>query len=218
MAKRGQRDGLAVPGQEEADRMVGRLDHRARPESRAGQRALGSRHHGRGLCGAGRLAARPRTGSAAMPAIPRVTAFQLGGTIRQLEEVWGIKADGSEAGQMLMAMKTKLLSKRGGEVTMTREECVGVLTQGQLSASPVAQSILGQEGPVRFEWLSLGMQRPPAIARICRRSGLGRRHRLPGRSQPAVDAACRALSQRVAAADQHPRRQQGPAPSAMTPG
>lgn len=101
-----------------------------------------------------------------------IDSFQLAGTIRQLEEVWGITADGSEQGQMLMALKTRLLTKRGGQVTLTPEECVGVLTNTALPTSAVAQSILGQEGPVRFEWLALGMQRPPAIARICRRTGM----------------------------------------------
>ena len=64
------------------------------------------------------------------------------------------------------------MSKKGGQILLTREESAAVLTQPGIATSGIANSILGQEGPVRFEWLALGMQRPPAIARICRSTGM----------------------------------------------
>ncbi len=171
MAKRGQRDGLAVSGQEEADRMVGRLLTELGPKAERGEEPWDLATMGEAHLAAGDLR-KAAQWFGRYAAHPKITAFQLGGTIRQLEEVWGLTADASEAGQMLMAMKTKVLSKRGGQITMTPQERTDILTQPALSASPVAQSILGQDGPVRYEWLALGMQRPSAIARICRNKGL----------------------------------------------
>lgn len=171
MAKRGQRDGLAVAGQDDADRLVSRIITELTPKAERGVEPWDLATMGEAYVAQGDFQkAAYWFGRYAQH--PKVTAFQLGGTIRQLEQVWGLTADDSPGGQMLMALKTKLLSKKGGEVVLTREEYVGVLTQAPLSDSPVAQSILGQEGPVRYEWLALGMQRPPAIGRICRSNGL----------------------------------------------
>jgi hypothetical protein len=172
MAKRGAKDGFAVAGQDEADRMASRIVNELGPRAERGQDPWELASMGEACVALGdfRKAAHWFGRYANHP---QVTPFHLGSTIRQLEELWGIKADEpSEAGQMLMALKTRLVSKPGGEIKLTREECVGVLSQNSLAASPIAQSILGQEGPVRYEWLALGMQRPPAIARICRAKGL----------------------------------------------
>ena len=171
LAKRGQSEGLPIAGSADVSLLASRLVKELQPKAERGDEPWDLATMGEAYVAQGdyKKAAHwfGRYGNH-----PKISAFQLAGTIRQLEEVWGIKADGSEAGQMLMAMKTRLLTKRGGQVTLTKEECVGVLTQPALPTSAVAQSILGQEGPVRFEWLALGMQRPPAIARICRRTGL----------------------------------------------
>lgn len=171
LAKRGQRDGLAVPGQDEADRMIGRLITELGPKAERGEEPWDLATMGEAYVAMGDLR-KAAHWFGRYAAHSKITAFQLGGTIRQLEEVWGVTTDSSEQGQMLLAMKTKLLTKRGGEVTITPQERVNILNQPALAASPVAQSVLGQDGPVRYEWLALGMQRPPAIARICRGAGL----------------------------------------------
>jgi hypothetical protein len=171
MAKRGQRDGFAVPGQEDATRLAGRIATELAAKAERGDDVwdLATMAEAYVALGDYRKAAE---WYGRFSHSPKSSAFHVAGAIRQLEQIWGVTADGSEAGQMLMALKTRLLSMSGGEVVLTRDECKGLLTNSALPGAAVAQSILGREGPVRFEWLALGMQRPPAIARICRNTGL----------------------------------------------
>jgi Trypsin-like peptidase domain len=53
---------------------------------------------------------------------PRVDAFQLNGTIRQLEEVWQLKAGAQGAEAILTNLKSALAQKDSGFVSLTGEE------------------------------------------------------------------------------------------------
>ena len=53
---------------------------------------------------------------------PRINAFHLTGTVRQLEEVWQLKAGTTGAGAILTNLKARLASMDGGFVTLRPEE------------------------------------------------------------------------------------------------
>lgn len=53
---------------------------------------------------------------------PKVDAFMLGGTIRQLEAVWGLKAGTKDAEPILAALKARLLSLEGGTIELSPAE------------------------------------------------------------------------------------------------
>ena len=52
----------------------------------------------------------------------KVDTFQLQGTVRQLEQVWRLKAGGDSTGQILVGLKAALAARDGSVVTLSREE------------------------------------------------------------------------------------------------
>ena len=100
-----------------------------------------------------------------------VTAFALFGTIRQLEEVWGLKAGTEGAEPIVMALKTKLLQKDHGFIELSREEQKTIVNTAPTDYGPSAEAVLGvgpDEGFVEIEWLRKGIERARAVVRVCK--------------------------------------------------
>ena len=166
LVKRAGREGIVVPGRDEADRLAERIvaevkDSDGDPwtEASLGEAYLALGNVEEAARWFGRYA-------------KQGDAFMLASTIRQLEEVWQLKVDGSPEGEMLAALKTSLLRKPGGQIGITAQESKHFAVSSSLPGSPVTQSILGADGPIRIEWVRQGLVRAQGIGRIVRGPGL----------------------------------------------
>lgn len=68
--------------------------------------------------------------------------FMLAGTIRNLEEIWGIEAGPGDAGPILLALKLKLVTLDGGSATFTREERARIANARQSEFGTLARAVL----------------------------------------------------------------------------
>jgi hypothetical protein len=121
LAKRAEADGIALNPPIDANQLAQRMIEALEPQSSAAGDAwiLGTVAQAYVA-----LAKYDKAGEyfKAFAQHPKVDEFQLNGTIRQLEEVWRIKAGPDDAGRMLIALKTVLASRADGFVSVTAEE------------------------------------------------------------------------------------------------
>lgn len=131
---------------------------------------------------------------------PKVDAFMLGGTIRQLEQIWGLKAGTQQADQILAALKARLLQLDGGTVELSVEERrslgseeagrIGELSQRVLAGrehyreqrvdeteipTPKAnleKVVTPTGGFADFRMMLLAVRRGQSVARICSGPGV----------------------------------------------
>ncbi len=101
---------------------------------------------------------------------PSTTAFQLAGTIRQLEQVWRIRPDNDRPGQVLNAMRTRLLELQNGAIDLAPAEARALqkqLSESDTTAKAIFESVLGGAGgPSKLVWWEKGLQRARSVARI----------------------------------------------------
>lgn len=102
-----------------------------------------------------------------------ITPFQLASTIRQLEEVWDLKEspDRQSGGDILYFLKSQLLAKEGGSLTVTPTERQRLIQTGnrlRQNAPGSLESYLTQDRPRGIGWLSEGLRRGNAVGLIKR--------------------------------------------------
>jgi len=97
---------------------------------------------------------------------PKVDAFGLQGTVRQLEEVWRIKAGSDGPGQILAGLKEALAAKDGGVVTLSGAErkLIAKLSEGK-SGDLFETTIKGGES-VNVGLLKMIVRRGEAVAAV----------------------------------------------------
>ena len=102
---------------------------------------------------------------------PKVDAFALQGTVRQLEEVWRLKAGSDGPGQILAGMKDALAAKDGSVVTLSSAErkLVAKLSAGK-SGDLLESNVPGGEY-INVGLLKMIVQRGAAIAAVRRPDG-----------------------------------------------
>jgi len=96
---------------------------------------------------------------------PEVDAFMLHGTIRQLEEVFGIKAGDEHTADLMTVMKHRLATISRGTVQFTRGERESIAALDQLTEREL-EARLGKEGPRKIKWLKKGFTAARSIARV----------------------------------------------------
>jgi V8-like Glu-specific endopeptidase/tetratricopeptide (TPR) repeat protein len=97
----------------------------------------------------------------------RAEAFSLGGTVRQLTELW--KLDETEAGQNLLApMRAHLLEKPGGQFALSKDDVHQMAAIGEESY----EKVLGDIGPRTYAWMQKGFRIAESVALI-RQNGRG---------------------------------------------
>jgi hypothetical protein len=94
----------------------------------------------------------------------------VGGTLRQLTEIWGLgTAPGQAGADIVAALRADLLRREGGALSLTPDEV------GELAATPRAtlERVLGEPGIVTWEWMRTGLARAAAVGVIRRADGRG---------------------------------------------
>ena len=94
-------------------------------------------------------------------------AFELGSTLRQLEEVWNLQSDSSPGSLLLMHLKAALLGKQGGSLEMAPKE---------VRAARKESGFEKNFGLARFltpKWLRMGLSRAECVAQISNPAGDG---------------------------------------------
>lgn len=107
-------------------------------------------------------------------------AFQLAGTLRQLEEVWQLDDAKDEHARILQVLRSALLRREGGSVEVRAESVTGA--RG-LEQDEVFEAILGDIRYRSFRWYRNGLDRASCVAKIVDRShdGRGTGFLLPGK-------------------------------------
>lgn len=91
-------------------------------------------------------------------------AFELGGTLRQLREVWGL--EGTTMGEVLLPiLRGALLRREGGGLRVP----VGATTQ----EIERLEKNFDQEGLQTLQWYKTGLERARSVARVERKDGKG---------------------------------------------
>lgn len=104
---------------------------------------------------------------------PRVQAFEVGSTLRQFSDVWGLKEASDRRSQgVLQALRTRLLELPGAQMRLSPTD----LSLQRHQTSPPAeqlQAILGKDGTKSYAWWKLGLDRACSVAAIY--AGVGQR-------------------------------------------
>jgi S1-C subfamily serine protease len=105
---------------------------------------------------------------------PGLDAHKLFGSIRQLEDVWGLKPTATEdgginpQGRLIASLKAKLSKLTGGHMLFSARDIRELLKVK--GSEPLAhQSVLGEDGPLRVKWLRTGLECSHSVARILKR-------------------------------------------------
>jgi hypothetical protein len=94
-----------------------------------------------------------------------VTAFQLNGTIRQLEEIWQLDGADEAQGRLLYLLKAQLLDKDGGELIVSTGERSQLL-QAVTPQGGTMEAYLSDGRPKPVGWLKAGLERANSVALI----------------------------------------------------
>ena len=96
---------------------------------------------------------------------PKVDAFMLFGTIRQLEQVWQLASGGDEREQILTRLKLRLSEISRGQVRFSKDERESI--EALLSRPEhELEATLGKEGPKKVNWLKKSFEAARSIARV----------------------------------------------------
>jgi tetratricopeptide (TPR) repeat protein len=97
----------------------------------------------------------------------KADAFALGGTVRQLKDLW--KLDDTDEGRELLApMRAQLLEKPGGEFSLSTEEMHRMASVPETSY----EKVLGDTGPMTYTFMQNGFRTAQSVALI-RQNGRG---------------------------------------------
>lgn len=91
---------------------------------------------------------------------PGVSAFELASAIRQLEEVWELRATEGPGAMLLPVLRTALLLREDGAIRISSEEV-------RHGSGPDLEAIYGRSQPfVTLDWYARGMKRARGVCRI----------------------------------------------------
>lgn len=103
----------------------------------------------------------------------RVSAFDVGSTLRQWSEVWGLKdARDDRTRGFLSALRTRLMELPGAQLRLSPAQVTEQIAQSA-PASGQLQAILGRDGTMAYEWWKKGLERALSVAAIY--AGIGQR-------------------------------------------
>ncbi|NJM35989.1 MAG: trypsin-like serine protease [Rhodomicrobium sp.] len=93
---------------------------------------------------------------------PKIDAFKLGGTIRQLEEVWRLEADIEGAGAILTGLKAIMSQMEAGRITLSSEE-QKTIEQHAAAEDGLLQRMLPGAEMIKYRILRTIVQRGAAV-------------------------------------------------------
>jgi len=103
----------------------------------------------------------------------RVSAFDVGSTLRQWSEVWGLEdASDDRARGFLSALRARLMQLPGAHLRLSPAQVTGQLAQ-PAPAGGQLEAILGRDGTMSYEWWKKGLERALSVAAIY--AGIGQR-------------------------------------------
>lgn len=96
----------------------------------------------------------------------RVKAFDVGSTLRQFRQVWGLEdATDSRRQGILECLRVRLLQLPGGELGLSPKELTLQRTQA-LPTRAQLEAILGTDGTVSYKWWKEGLDRACSVAAV----------------------------------------------------
>lgn len=104
---------------------------------------------------------------------PGVSAFDVGSTLRQFSQVWGLKDSRNDREKgLLQAMQVRLLQLPGAELNLLPQELKSLQAQVQ-PAKEQLEAILGEDGTNSYEWWKRGLDSACAVGAVY--AGIGKR-------------------------------------------
>jgi S1-C subfamily serine protease len=100
----------------------------------------------------------------------RTTAFALGGTLRQLTELWTLGAQDERRRGIVQILRAALMQKQGAALNLTPSQVKAWQTEQEPDRAQL-ERILGDEGPKTYKWWLTGLKRATAVAAIWRIDG-----------------------------------------------
>jgi hypothetical protein len=101
---------------------------------------------------------------------PGADAFEINSTLRQMTEIWGLSDLEMPGSQLLPILRSALVRKEGGTVTLGADEANAELNT---EAGPGLEAIFGANRFQTLKWYQLGLERAKSVARIENLSGQG---------------------------------------------
>lgn len=101
-----------------------------------------------------------------------ISAFEVGSTLRQLEQVWDLGNDGDRGRGILNALRARLLQLPGAHLEFSAEDLI-TAQQAPMPSAVQLEAIFGPDGSESFKWWQTGLQRASSVASIC--AGIGSR-------------------------------------------
>jgi len=98
---------------------------------------------------------------------PAADAFEIGSTLRQMEEVWRLDVDTEPGASILPVLRAELLQRQGGEFTIEAKN----LRQGKTPAH--LEKVLGSVRYHSYKFMLRSIERARAVARIEENTGQG---------------------------------------------
>jgi hypothetical protein len=97
-------------------------------------------------------------------------AFQLGSTIRQFENIWGLEHLGARGKALLDILRAQLLKLQGGALEISPDQVRTI--QGHPKPEPgQLEAILGEGGIQTYQWFRTALERARSVAAIRQRLG-----------------------------------------------
>lgn len=97
---------------------------------------------------------------------PQIEAFEVGSTLRQFNEVWGLRDDPDPRKKgIVQALNARLMELPGAQLTLSTEE-VALQRSSPSPEKRQLEAILGTEGTQSFEWWQQGLGRACSVAAI----------------------------------------------------
>jgi hypothetical protein len=100
---------------------------------------------------------------------PETDAFMLGGTLRQMAEIWRIDRPGSQGADLTAVLRAELLRREGGSLELSPT----AMQELQTTPRSAFERVLGEPGMVTWQWMRTGLSRAAAVAIIRQPDGRG---------------------------------------------
>jgi len=101
----------------------------------------------------------------------RISAFNLGSTLRQFEEIWGLGHADENSQNLLHLLRSRLLEVEGGQVFLSGEEVNYALQKGVGQVE--LERVFGTDHFTSYERYKTGLERCQCVVRIGRESSKG---------------------------------------------
>ena len=103
---------------------------------------------------------------------PDADAFEIGSTLRQLEQVWRLTVEDPLGSTILPVLRAARLRREGGAIETTPAQVDREIQLTRQAANRL-EKIFGDDRMVTLQWYEEGLQRTKAIARVERLNGKG---------------------------------------------